>query len=138
RLRAEHIVRITAWVEGGTLARPVAAYFFIDTDGEAPSVGRALADRDEVDWLVVGGDGSTVVCSAAVHDHDGLLAFANDHVRCFDSVRTVLTGVRLKVWPTQFRFGVPGIEPVGTRHDEPTTESLADDIDQRLLRALID
>lgn len=138
RLRSDHIVRITAWVEGGTLGRPVAAYCFIQTSGNATDVGRIIADHEEIDWLVVGADGSTVVCSAAVRDHDGLIAFANECVRPIDGVRTVQTGIRLRVWPTHFRYGVPTLRDVHDPFETPTAERAVDDIDQRILRALID
>ena len=138
RLLADGVVRITAWVEGGTLDRPVAAYCFVRVRGDAMAAARVLADFDEVDWIIVSTDATTIVCSAAVRDHPGLLAFVNERVRPIAGVETVHSGVRIRVWPTLFRYGVPALGDIAATAEPPTTERAVDDIDKTILRALID
>ncbi|CAD5141525.1 MULTISPECIES: Lrp/AsnC family transcriptional regulator [Microbacterium] len=105
RLTESGIMQIVAVTDPMQLGFHRQAMVGVKVAGDARGVAEAIADIDEVDYVVITVGSFDVLVEAVCEDDDHLLALVNDRIRPIQGVVSTETFIYAKLQKQQFAWG---------------------------------
>ena len=105
RLTESGIMQIVAVTDPMQLGFHRQAMVGVKVAGDARGVAEAIADIDEVDYVVITVGSFDVLVEAVCEDDDHLLALVNDRIRPIQGVVSTETFIYAKLQKQQFDWG---------------------------------
>jgi Lrp/AsnC family transcriptional regulator for asnA, asnC and gidA len=105
RLVDTGVIQIVAVTDPMQVGFPRAAMLGIRVDGDIPQVADALAELDEVDYVVITAGTFDILAEVVCEDDDHLLEIMNNKIRSIPGVRSTETFVYLKLRKQIYTWG---------------------------------
>jgi Lrp/AsnC family transcriptional regulator for asnA, asnC and gidA len=105
RLVDTGVIQIVAVTDPMQVGFPRAAMLGIRVDGDIPEVADALAELDEVDYVVITAGTFDILAEVVCEDDDHLLEIMNNKIRSIPGVRSTETFVYLKLRKQIYTWG---------------------------------
>ena len=105
RLVDSGVIQIVAVTDPMQVGFPRAAMLGIRVDGDISDVADALADLDEVDYVVITAGAFDILAEIVCEDDDHLLEIMNSKIRSIPGVRSTETFVYLKLRKQIYTWG---------------------------------
>lgn len=105
RLTDSGVMQIVAVTDPLQVGFTRQAMIGLRCEGDLGVVADALADLQEVDYVVVTAGGFDVLCEVVCEDDDHLLEVLNQKIRCLPGVRSTETFVYLKLRKQLYNWG---------------------------------
>ena len=105
RLVDSGVIQIVAVTDPMQVGFPRAAMLGIRVDGDITEVADALAELDEVDYVVITAGAFDILAEVVCEDDDHLLEIVNRRIRAIPGVRLTETFVYLKLRKQIYTWG---------------------------------
>lgn len=105
RLVDSGVIQIVAVTDPMQVGFPRAAMLGIRVDGDITDVADALAELDEVDYVVITAGAFDILAEVVCEDDDHLLEIMNNKIRSIPGVRSTETFVYLKLRKQIYTWG---------------------------------
>lgn len=105
RLVDSGVIQIVAVTDPMQVGFPRAAMLGITVDGDITGVADALAELDEVDYVVITAGGFDLMAEVVCEDDEHLLEIMNSRIRSIPGVRSTQTFVYLKLRKQIYTWG---------------------------------
>ena len=105
RLIDQEVMQVVAVTDPVSLGFQRAAMVAITVDGDMRRVARALAELEEVVYVVLAAGSIDVLAEEVVADDEALLTLLNDRIRMIPGVRTTETSIYLSIEKQTYQWG---------------------------------
>jgi len=108
RLMDSGLLQVVAVTDPLALGLPVMAMVGIAVDGDIRAVADAIAEVDNVIYVVLTSGSFDLFAEVVCADMDGLFAVVNDHIKALPGVRATESFVYFEIHTHRFTWDIPG------------------------------